>query len=140
MIGAVQGDPPRGYAPLVTPEERRALRATIERTGSRLELLEQRLDRIERALFAGAGRVARGGGSPALGGPELERRRRAAVLDLRARGFSFAVISRVTEVGRGTAQRIVDEAGDPALATVVGLNGKRYAARRSSNGDRAEAR
>jgi hypothetical protein len=93
MIGAVQGDPPRGYAPLVTPEERRALRATIERTGSRLELLEQRLDRIERALFAGAGRVARGGGSPALGGPELERRRRAAVLDLRARGFSFAVRS-----------------------------------------------
>ena len=121
----------------MTAEAQRLLKALLERTGARMDDIEQRFDALERVVFeidALEARIARLEQCPPtpLGGRELQRLRVEAVLRARRDGASHRQIAGATGVSQAGVRRILQREGDPSPRLPGGQRRNGYGA--SSNG------
>jgi hypothetical protein len=111
---------------------RQRLRAGLERSADRLAVLEERFDRLERALFGGevddlAERVARLEEQAWLPTSQtLGYRRREAIHKLRGEGQSIAMIAEAVGMSRSRVAALARELPTPERVTAV--TGRSYPA------------
>jgi hypothetical protein len=137
----------------VTARERQLVRDGVHRAAGRLDALEERVAMLDVAVFrdqSASGlaerlaamedrlaRLERWLGPRSFAATALRDQRRQAIEQARSRGLSTAAISKALGVSPRTVQAVV--AGLPEPASIVGLDGRRYRARRGRSVARAES-
>jgi hypothetical protein len=125
--------PPAAAGPriqVVSAEQRRLLAAGLERTGGRLDQIEQRLaalDRLAGEIDGFERRLARLEawlGPKSFGAHALRRQRTEAIAAARARGMSANAIAKAFALSPRNVQEVVARLPDPDR--IVGLDGRTY--------------